>query len=344
MSAEIEIYRGGTMELAQRLPLMTVLRPALERLTGMSLDKAVILLHLWRVEEEHQELMDIYNMAPTFGYATVNIVALDAERVLYRHPHPVSELICRQLREMLDQQHPTRARWGFCIAGSNIPRTPVTIPPPRIAGAFEAASSDSGPRPKLRISKVPDPPAPPASLRAFGLTLVSPEQQDALLKVLVRDSVMQELKAKRPFSDQVEEGGFLVGRVYEDAERPQTFVVEITGAPRAESTGASLLHLTFTGDSFAEIKRRLRGDLAEDQLLGWYHTHLFPASIPMGLSSIDLELHFSTFQKPWQVAGLINLDGQSQRTLRFYVRQAGLMVPCPQWYVPDPVAPVESPS
>ena len=39
----------------------------------------------------------------------------------------------------------------------------------------------------------------------------------------------------------------------------------------------------------------------------------------MGLSSIDVDLHMATFQRPWQVAALINLRRRS-RLLRFYGR------------------------
>jgi hypothetical protein len=64
-------------------------------------------------------------------------------------------------------------------------------------------------------------------------------------------------------------------------------------------------------------------------MLGWYHTHLFAATDDIGLSTIDFRLHFTTFRLPWQIAGLVNLDGQ-QRVLRFYVRQHDTMALCPQ--------------
>ena len=94
------------------------------------------------------------------------------------------------------------------------------------------------------------------------------------------------------------------------------------------------LHLTFTGDSFSAVKRSLREGPSGDRLLGWFHTHLFPATDEMGLSSVDLRLHFSTFTIPWQVAGLINLDGAG-RTLRFYVRRGDGMALCPDWTVDE---------
>lgn len=113
--------------------------------------------------------------------------------------------------------------------------------------------------------------------------------------------------------------------------------MHVTGALPAEQVGASLLHFTFTGDSFDRVKRRLDQDRQGERLLGWYHTHLFPATEAMGLSSIDYRLHFTTFRIPWQVAGLVNLDGDD-RVLRFYVRRGDEMSLCPHQTVPTPDA------
>jgi hypothetical protein len=336
MKTVIEIYRGGSMELVRTVSLAEVLQPSVARITGLPIENTFIYLELWQVEEERTELLGIYNMAPSMGYATVSVIEVERKQVIYQHPHPVSELFCAQLRELIDREIPGQARWGFRLVGAGIPETQVLIPPPPVVGAFDTVRPPGFDRPRFRISPVPDPPTPRVSLRDFHLVAPPLEQSDALVKVLVHESVKRDLKHGRPFSEKVEEGGFLVGRVFEDAEQPGTFIVEVTGAPRAEHTGASLLHLTFTGDSFSEIKRRLREDLADQRLVGWYHTHVFPASVPMGLSSIDLELHFTTFRQPWQLAGLINLDGNGKRTLRFYVEKERLMVPCPQWEVLDP--------
>ena len=87
-----------------------------------------------------------------------------------------------------------------------------------------------------------------------------------------------------------------------------------------------------TGESFVEVKRKLREKSDKRRLLGWYHTHLFPATDDFGLSSIDYTLHFGTFTIPWQLAGLINIDG-ADRTLRFYRREAIEMLLCPYWVI-----------
>ena len=167
--------------------------------------------------------------------------------------------------------------------------------------------------------------------------IIDPQITDTLqtakktsVKIVLWRSLYQDLCHQRPLSRKVEEGGFLIGKVYRDGDDEGTYLLEIINALTAQHTGASFLHLTFTGESFVEVKRTLHQSHPGERLLGWYHTHLFPATDSFGLSSIDDELHFSTFTKTWQIAGLINLDG-NERTLRFYVRQGDKMVLCPYW-------------
>lgn len=163
----------------------------------------------------------------------------------------------------------------------------------------------------------------------------SNEQTDkAPVKIVLKRSLYQDLCHQRPLSSKVEEGGFLIGKVYRDGDDEDIYLLEVSNALTAEHTGASFLHLTFTGDSFVEVKRTLNQSHPGERLLGWYHTHLFPATPNFGLSSIDVELHFSTFTIPWQLAGLINIDN-NQRTLRFYARQGNKMVLCPYWVIDE---------
>jgi hypothetical protein len=149
--------------------------------------------------------------------------------------------------------------------------------------------------------------------------------------VVVNRATHRALTHTLAFSREVEEGGFLTGRVYRAQDRPDSpYLVEVTGAVPAERTGASLLGFTFTGESFLRMGSRLASDGGDDQLVGWYHTHLFPATNALGLSSIDVELHTSTFRAPWQVAGLLNLDGDD-RVLRWYHADGAGMATSPYW-------------
>jgi proteasome lid subunit RPN8/RPN11 len=137
-----------------------------------------------------------------------------------------------------------------------------------------------------------------------------------------------------PFSGEIEEGGFLTGKVYSDSERAGGYVIHVTAAIPAERTGASMLNFTFTGESFLRISERLASRGEGDTLLGWYHTHLFPATPRWGLSSVDIELHSSTFRRPWQVAALVNISDDG-RVLRFYHGAGAAMAKISYWPVPS---------
>lgn len=195
-------------------------------------------------------------------------------------------------------------------------------------GAFETPplSADQGLGLNLRRIEEPDPPE--MQLSDFG----APDLPVSPVNVLLEEGVFEGLEKGAKFSFDVEEGGFLTGLHYRHKDRPGSWIVLVRGFPPAKHTGASLLHFTFTGDSFRDLKQSLAQRGGDERLLGWYHTHLFAATTNFGLSSIDVGLHVSTFRQPWQVAGLVNLES-GRRTIRFYTRKADLMVQCPMWVI-----------
>src|SRR5262249_22311981 len=146
------------------------------------------------------------------------------------------------------------------------------------------------------------------------------------LLVVFGTDVYEQLMSEMAFSPDVEEGGFLLGQLFSDRDRPGRLLVRIVEALKAERTGASLLQFTFTGESFLRAHHTIArrdpgsGELSRRspvRLVGWYHTHLFPATDKVGLSSIDVELHTRTFLQSWHVAGLVNID-EDTRKLRAY--------------------------
>ncbi len=328
MSFGLEIYSiDDTLHRVETRPLVDVLRTGLEPLLGRDLARASFALYLHAVPETRrlEGHPAVENLVPDYGYATV-VVAEDG-LVIYRHPHPMRELVGRPLQRELGAADPETASWGYRVIGPGLSTT-LSRPAPRVASAVTVDPYRAGEAPGFKIRRIPDPDPPLGALADFGVEA----ENDDFVKVLVHDDVARELAANRAFSDEVEEGGFLVGRVHRDRAHDGTFLVEVNGALAGQHTGASMLHFTFTGDSFQAMKRRLH-QRRGDQLLGWYHTHLFPASEDMGLSTIDLELHFTTFKKPWQLAGLVNFERDGGRKLRFYVRRGDTMELCPQWVV-----------
>lgn len=345
MEPGIVLYGVDGVPVRSVIPLMAILRPSMERILGRGLEQARLELLVYQVPDE-RALLDgdpvLVNLSGGFGYARVTVV--EGGVVSYRHPHRVQEVLGQELQRVLREAAPTAKVWGFYLAVSGMSAPPLAVAPldglamsrreaPTVQGSVAVAPYAPGEGPAFRIRKVEEPPPPLKSLDDFPLLGLGSGDADrkAFVKVLVPGRLHADLLEQRPFSRDLEEGGFLVGRVYRDRDAEGTYLLELTAALEAEHTGASLLHFTYTGDSFAALRRVLREEHPDAALLGWYHTHLFPATAAMGLSSIDLELHFTTFRQPWQLAGLINLDGQGPRVLRFYVRRETLMVPCPQW-------------
>src|SRR5262249_54023609 len=152
----------------------------------------------------------------------------------------------------LAESHPEETEWAFAFTGLESSAGGHTIPEPAVRGAVPVVPYAEGEKPPFGIRRIEEKPEP-ASLADFGIadTAKRPGPVTVLLPRSVRDALLH----RRPFSHDVEEGGFLTGRVYAERDRPGTSLAHVTDAPAAESTGASLLHLTFTGDSFGAIKR-----------------------------------------------------------------------------------------
>ncbi|HLX08022.1 MAG TPA: JAB N-terminal domain-containing protein, partial [Thermoanaerobaculia bacterium] len=226
MSYEVELYRGSDFALAGRIPLFPLLREALSGSVGLDMRRALIRLLLLPVPDEAEldGAPPIYNLMPDYGYGTVRVY--EGARLLYRHPHTLRELIAEPLRERLREEYPEVTQWGFLVVGPGLPRA-IVRPTPRVQGLTHVDPYDEGEGPTFRIRRVPDPEPPPAALGTFGLTSRDEAtERTAFAKVLVREEVERDLTERRRFSTDVEEGGFLLGRVYQDREAAGTYLLE----------------------------------------------------------------------------------------------------------------------
>ncbi|MEM7578397.1 MAG: JAB N-terminal domain-containing protein [Cyanobacteria bacterium P01_A01_bin.80] len=412
---KIELYRGADLQFFGTIPFLPVVKESLESLLGRSLLLESIQVFIHRVPEEPvaMEPPVVENLVPAFGYTYVRVY--QGIFLIYRHPHPLYDVVTRTLQKKLSNQYPEENRWGFRVDVPGIPPLSSAELNPRLDPRFnprqsildsasqitrniEIARHKTKTKPQFKIRRLEEKEPEVKTLADFGVVSeqanfgiqeveewriqnnqniqldiqsdIQPESLDSTgqqedvskaaeekivasdvnqsnqarnnqpfnnqpVKIVLTRSLYQDLCHQRPLSRKVEEGGFLVGKVYRDGNEDDTYLLEVSNALTAQHTGASFLHLTFTGDSFVEVKRTLNQHHPEERLLGWYHTHLFPATPSFGLSSIDVELHFSTFTIPWQLAGLINLDNGNQRTLRFYARQGNNMVLCPYWVLDE---------
>jgi len=333
MSIHIELYRGPDRQFFGTIPFLPVVQESLERILGRDLGRASIKILVLNVPEDSPATGTpaVEHMTPEFGYTYVKVS--EGGYLVYQHPHPLFDTVTQALQKLLRDQYPEETRWAFRLDIPGIPRSTAKRPAPEVAGGVMIRSYGPGEKPGFTIRRIAEEEPPVKTLADFGVTR-GYQSGSVPVKALLHPSLQLDLQGERPFSHEVEEGGFLVGRVYRDGDQEGAYLLEITDAVAAEYTGASFLHFTFTGDSFAGVKRTLQRERPGERLLGWYHTHLFAATPEFGLSSIDLTLHFGTFTIPWQVAGLINISG-NERTLRFYAPQGNDLILVPHWVIDE---------
>lgn len=319
MNVEIDLYRTDDYVQAGRMPIRPLLNAVFEPVLGDRLAACRFRLTFLALAD-HEPLdgrPEVTNLRAGCGYVVVRIV--HGEQVVYRHPHPVREVIARPLQKTLAERFPDETHWGFGVSGPGLDRFALVRPAPKPDNEIELGADDAR-RAVFHIEELPDAEPAASSLVRLGVADADGAQAgppDGPVVVVVGARPFEALTRGAALSDEVEEGGFLVGRVFLDEARPERRIVEVSDAVSAQRTGASLLHFTFTGESFLRISEQLAQRGRGERLVGWYHTHLFPATDRLGLSSIDVDLHRGTFRLPWQIAGLVNLDGDA-RVLRFY--------------------------
>jgi hypothetical protein len=146
--------------------------------------------------------------------------------------------------------------------------------------------------------------------------------------IIWQPAAYRQLRETQYISPTVEVGGYLVGQVYQQADDPERLLVEVQQVLAAEGTRSSALLLLFTGDSWSGLRRYL-ARTPEQRLLGWWHTHLFPASDSFGLSGLDETLHRQFFPNPWHFAALLNVSAEQGKVLRCYQNDTqGNLVEC----------------
>jgi JAB N-terminal domain len=350
MTVEVELYRQPDYEPAGRLPLAPLLREALEPVLGRNLAGAKFLLQLSAVDDS--ELVtgrpSMINLRSSHGYGTVTI--FETGRVIYQHPHALAEIVALPLQQLLAARFPEIGHWGFGLVGPGLEDLSRDRPTPVVPGSVPITASRQR-RQAAHVEEVPDPEPPPATLGELGVLTpqeplagptARPDDSAPPVAMVLRPTAYAAL-VERSFSDEVEEGGFVIGHHHRDADHSGRYLLEVTAVVRAESTGASLLRFTFTGESFLQLGNLLARRGGHEEILGWYHTHLFAATPEFGLSTIDVRLHTSTFRRPWQVAALVNLEAD-RRVLRWYGSEpGGTLAEIPYWLAEDGTRPTAAP-
>lgn len=142
------------------------------------------------------------------------------------------------------------------------------------------------------------------------------EQDD--VHILITEHTLATLRAIAGADVQAEQGGVLVGNVYHAAGQ---YLVAITDYIAAESAEANLVTLRYTFDSWLNQSARLREQFPGKRIVGWYHTHLIQAQVPVPggtvqateffFSQDDCFMHRQFFNEAWYVAMVLNPAGDA---------------------------------
>ena len=181
---------------------------------------------------------------------------------------------------------------------------------------------------------------PEKSLSQFEIEEVvgrMPEPDD--LQIVIMRSAYEAVQTIARNGAQVEEGGVLVGNVFQ-VPSAATHLVEISAHILAEEARGTQFELRYTFESWQKRTAELKEKFPGRRVVGWYHTHLLKANVFDELeqqmtatehffSASDHFMHRQFFPEKWYVAMVLNPSGEAvffQWDGNDIVRSAGFYV------------------
>lgn len=157
------------------------------------------------------------------------------------------------------------------------------------------------------------------------------EQRTDDMAAFVADQVLAETTDLTRRSGDNETGGILVGHLCRDTERQSLFVVVSAQIP-ATRTNAGSTSLTFTSETWADVRAALDLRRSGEIMLGWWHSHpvrSWCASCPDDkrrscsalscfFSSQDEVLHRTVFPKAFSLALVVSEIAEDDRRIALF--------------------------
>ncbi|MBV9448170.1 MAG: Mov34/MPN/PAD-1 family protein [Streptosporangiaceae bacterium] len=338
MRAEIELYKGLRCAYFGSLSITMLLTEALRNQVdgdGLGLNslgasrRTRVMLHFSDQSQltELDRVRPVEDLRDSLGWITVQLKV--GSQVVLEGKYGMGELMGAALRRTLRRIDPDEEDWSFAFRNLGTTGTDMR-PAPDVEGVVDVDLREEARPLPFSIQQVESPAPEGLDVAALG---INPDKLGPV-SVLVTKAVHDLMLELLPLSERIEEGGFLLGRIQPATGFTGRHVTQVTHVTPATRAGASAVHFTFTPDSFTEVNQELAERQLGEELVGWYHTHLFPATTDIGtetgLSTTDIETHFATFRRDGQIAGLINLSGR-RRVLRFFSKMNDEMKECPLW-------------
>ena len=158
------------------------------------------------------------------------------------------------------------------------------------------------------------------------------------LPVFVPQSVLDHAVALSGEAGALETGGILIGHLYRDQHIPEIFA-EVTAQLPARHTQARSTKLTFTAETWTDIRAALDLRRTGEIMLGWWHSHpvrewckdcAIERQRVCGMASDffsthDQALHRTVFPRAYNIALVVNYVGFSQPTFSMFGWRRGMI-------------------
>jgi proteasome lid subunit RPN8/RPN11 len=115
-------------------------------------------------------------------------------------------------------------------------------------------------------------------------------------QVLIRRSVLNDIRDHARSNPEVEVCGVVVGTVFDDGQCPWGFVAANIRGNYASGRNAQV---TFTSQTWTDIHQQMETRYPKQRILGWYHSH---PGFGIFLSGMDIFIHENFFAESWQIA------------------------------------------
>lgn len=187
-----------------------------------------------------------------------------------------------------------------------------------VVAAYTMSEPRSG-EPALRFDTADRPQPLVVRDRGFGdlrsQAVPCGEAEPSDFEVVIPEEVLEEASALTREAGDRETGGILIGHVCRD-EVERDVGVEITALIPARHTVGDAVKLTFTSDTWTDVRAAVALRKADERLIGWYHSHpaqAWCAKCPIErqrnchftkgfLSADDLALHRAMFPGAFTLA------------------------------------------
>lgn len=126
-------------------------------------------------------------------------------------------------------------------------------------------------------------------------------------RLVFREEVMLSLDQFAHLHSKGEQGGFLIGRKrnLNTAEKYEVIVERFVPIPQRDDAS----RLVINQEHLRSVARMLRGGDEPEVIVGWFHTH---PGFGVFLSNFDKEQHLRFFSDPWQVAYVMDTQGNER--------------------------------